>query len=662
LGYSDIGEIVLWANGDAALDSLVGDAPRAQSPFHGNYSRYPTDRFVVDLKDREPAAPTASAVTGSSAYIDWTTVVGANTYALYRNGTKLGDFASVGYQDSDLEPGTYEYTVIASDGAASTPESYPLTLVLEAPIDKAALEAAIDGAEALDESIYTPESYVALSEALAAARIVYEDAGAAQQEVDDAAAAIAAAIAGLAEIPEIPVDASALASVLGNAGKINIWMYTAQSVEALREAKAAAQAALESGGATQEAVDAALAGLGAAVDGLALRAEHSYLFELSELLKQAAKLNANDYTDASWANLQIVVDESWALIAALLPSVAAQSEAPEAGAVYADALAAAIEAVGEAAGESAGAAPEEAVEAADAAVPAGAAEAAEAELGALAADVPANLAEMLVRLQEALAALKLKKDEAPEGVSMSGGVKAVQDSYQYVLETAASPTAEFKIVGKDLNGIGAINFRISFKEDLYLGSLEGDDPQNPDLGFSIALADSIADDASYRIETENVAPVISGYRTYSVYILANGSNKLDIADDATIAAVSVKLNGKQGLTIASLLMTHLDIVYYDPAYKDGLEGINASAGVSPAVASEAIIFASRYDVNADGRVDLLDVNKVRENLGKTAVDGVWTPEDIGRCDLGGDDGAQPDGAISLVDLTLMIAKYEATVI
>lgn len=72
-------------------------------------------------------------------------------------------------------------------------------------MDKSALAAKIDEAEALDEDDYTADSWANLQEALVAAREVYNDEEATQDEVDAALAALVAAINAL-ELVEEPVE------------------------------------------------------------------------------------------------------------------------------------------------------------------------------------------------------------------------------------------------------------------------------------------------------------------------------------------------------------------------------------------------------------------------------------------------------------------------
>jgi hypothetical protein len=102
----------------------------------------------------------------------------------------------------------------------------------------------------------------------------------------------------------------------------------------------------------------------------------------------------------------------------------------------------------------------------------------------------------------------------------------------------------------------------------------------------------------------------------------------------------------------SLILSHLDIVYEGG---DG-EAAIANTAIGASVAVTALRVYSRFDINRDGAVTLVDVDIVRSNLGKRrAGDGTWESERVGRCDLSG------DGEIGIADLSLAIAKYEADV-
>ena len=72
------------------------------------------------------------------------------------------------------------------------------------PADKEELNGVIEDAGKLDTTPYTPQSVAALEDAVAAARKVQADENATQKAVDDAVAAVAAAIRGLEEKPTAP--------------------------------------------------------------------------------------------------------------------------------------------------------------------------------------------------------------------------------------------------------------------------------------------------------------------------------------------------------------------------------------------------------------------------------------------------------------------------
>ena len=76
----------------------------------------------------------------------------------------------------------------------------------EAGVDKSALESAVSLAEALVEEDYTPESWAALQEALAAAKEVLANDDATQEEVDAALAALRQAIEELVQAPSFTLS------------------------------------------------------------------------------------------------------------------------------------------------------------------------------------------------------------------------------------------------------------------------------------------------------------------------------------------------------------------------------------------------------------------------------------------------------------------------
>ena len=72
-------------------------------------------------------------------------------------------------------------------------------------VDKSALEALVETAEAIDTEKFTEETVKGLKEALAEAKAVLVDENATQEEVDAAYAALEAALNGLVEKDETPV-------------------------------------------------------------------------------------------------------------------------------------------------------------------------------------------------------------------------------------------------------------------------------------------------------------------------------------------------------------------------------------------------------------------------------------------------------------------------
>ena len=110
--------------------------------------------------------------------------------------------------------------------------------------------------EALNQTdIYTEESLKTLQEALDTAKEVYDKGSALLDDVKEQKAALKAALDGLEEIDE--TDRSELRTAIeaarAEAAKVDV--YTAESLEALNEAIEAAQAVLDDPTAEQSAID-----------------------------------------------------------------------------------------------------------------------------------------------------------------------------------------------------------------------------------------------------------------------------------------------------------------------------------------------------------------------------------------------------------------------
>lgn len=140
-----------------------------------------------------------------------------------------------------------------------------VTVSFDVPVDTTELEQAIAAGEAVDASVYTQESYAAVTAALNNAMSVLTDKDATQEAVNAAAKAIYEAIAAL-ELKA--VDMTALAAAVQTAQDLDASEYTESSFQAVEEALAAAQAVLVNPDATQTEVNDALVALKTALSGL----------------------------------------------------------------------------------------------------------------------------------------------------------------------------------------------------------------------------------------------------------------------------------------------------------------------------------------------------------------------------------------------------------
>ncbi|MDR1187704.1 MAG: FIVAR domain-containing protein, partial [Bifidobacteriaceae bacterium] len=117
------------------------------------------------------------------------------------------------------EPGSvYTGTVTFVEGA----NTYPLPFQVVVAADKAALVAAVNDAEQLDPSDYTPESWVGFEAALNAARGVLADAAATQGAVGGAVSALASATDDLVEVAaSLDLSVSVVPRCMGGKAYLN---------------------------------------------------------------------------------------------------------------------------------------------------------------------------------------------------------------------------------------------------------------------------------------------------------------------------------------------------------------------------------------------------------------------------------------------------------
>ncbi|MDR1059903.1 MAG: FMN-binding protein, partial [Clostridiales bacterium] len=527
--------------------------------------------------------------------------------------------------------------------AAWGPQIRAAIAALDRQADTAALEAAIAGAKLLEAGDYTAESYAALLAAISAAEDALAGDGATQEEIDELLGALEAAIEGLEEA-EDPGDggiaqarSELLALIQNTGGVICASLFSEESATAYEAALKAAADALADDEAQAEAIEAARVALLKSVRELEVRSEYGEYAELAALLLGVAELNGGDYTPASWRALSDVVEGAWGFIEAAIGGAGEETGA------------------GESAGEEAGA---------------GAGESAGAGAGSYAplADVSPAIAAWTVAVREAIAALEaLPAGGSPGGGTpdaISGGVYArggaIELTEEELGEGGGAAQAGFYVATGGASRVGTINMRLSYRLA---------DVESAEFSLAAGLAGKatlkvlVEDEDESGNEGENEGegegdivapkPILPGYRTYSLYILANPGATLDIGEGDTLleAALALKpIAGGEGKAV-SLLLTHLDIVYHDA----GGEEILAATSIAPSVASQAVRVFSRFDVNRDGAVTLVDVDTVRRLLGNAADGGEWATDTMRRCDLDG------SGVIDIADLTAAIAKYESTV-
>lgn len=174
-------------------------------------------------------------------------------------------------------------------------------------VDVSALESLVAQAKAItnEEGTYTESSFIVLLDAIAAAENVLKDyAYKTQEEIDEAAAKLEAAIQGLEKVQKI--DASKLEELLAKAKAISSegGVYTSESFKAFQDAILFAEKVLKTAN-TQEEIDEAIAKLEAAIQGLE-KVQKIDTSKLEELLEKAKGFSNKDgiYTESSYKALQ----------------------------------------------------------------------------------------------------------------------------------------------------------------------------------------------------------------------------------------------------------------------------------------------------------------------------------------------------------------------
>ena len=168
-------------------------------------------------------------------------------------------------------------------------------------VDKTKLESAVKAAESLEESRFTSTSWSEFAATLQAAKSVYDNADATQEDVDGAVSKLEDAQKALVARG----DKTGLQQAFDHANGIDSSKYTDKSVEALKEAMRSASDVLANVDATQSEIDAAYETLVNAINGLEekkIDPEPVVVDKstLKTLVARADALKSSDYTEASW--------------------------------------------------------------------------------------------------------------------------------------------------------------------------------------------------------------------------------------------------------------------------------------------------------------------------------------------------------------------------
>ena len=177
----------------------------------------------------------------------------------------------------------------------------------EAPqVDKAVLQVLFDQLSVLENNGYTDESWAALQQALADAKVVLDNTEATQEEVNAAEIAL---ITARESMEKVLADKTALQALFDELNALENDGYTAQSWDVFQQALVNAKAVLDHAEATQEVVDAAKDVLDAAYRAL----EKEPVVDktaLIALFREMVALENDGYTDASWEALQQAIADA----------------------------------------------------------------------------------------------------------------------------------------------------------------------------------------------------------------------------------------------------------------------------------------------------------------------------------------------------------------
>ncbi len=206
----------------------------------------------------------------------------------------------------EVTKGSAQAEMIYDSTTVITPAVGDSTISVKAVYsDASVLKALYDANKDKQQGSFTPNSWAAFTAALTQAQTVLEKGVVTQQEINDAAAALTAAIEGLTEI----ADKSALKALIDFTKALAEEDYTSASWAGLATALANANTVADDANATQMEVSAAQTALQSAIDGLTENAPADKS-ELIALVASTETLVAENYTPASWLDLITAREEA----------------------------------------------------------------------------------------------------------------------------------------------------------------------------------------------------------------------------------------------------------------------------------------------------------------------------------------------------------------
>lgn len=193
--------------------------------------------------------------------------------------------------------GTYNFSIIA-ENEYSTSAAQAFTLEVEAAIDKTALQAVVNQANALDKDLYTSTSWITstIEQKLSDAKVVLADDDATQAKVDDAQEALEEATGKLVYKAKDTLD-DLIQDVEDNYDQHD---YTQDSWNDLQDALNEAKDVTNNPTSTPEQLQEAQDKLQDAIDDLVKKGDTTHL---QELVEEAGKRQEDQYTPETWANL-----------------------------------------------------------------------------------------------------------------------------------------------------------------------------------------------------------------------------------------------------------------------------------------------------------------------------------------------------------------------